>query len=72
MGPSHHIMREKLLKSPNSNNRFQHVAKIYKESSNFLLSSWACSQIWLSPLVDNGPTHLPHKFEMKNTDTDRN
>jgi hypothetical protein len=30
-----------------------------------------CSQIWVSTLVGLWPNRLPHKLEMKNTDTHR-
>jgi hypothetical protein len=57
-------LRGFFLKWPYLNNRFvacrqSIVAVIHK------LFYQTCSQIWLSPLVDDLATHLPHKFGNK-------
>jgi len=50
---SRHILRKRILKSPDLDNRFLEVAKPWHDSRKFLISSLICSQIWLIPLVDD-------------------
>jgi hypothetical protein len=58
-GPKSSDFKDFFLKLPDLDKRFQHV-KIYENSFIFLLFSLTltCSQIWLSPLVDDETTCL--------------
>ncbi len=57
------------LKSPDLDHSFQDAVRIAR-SQKFLLSSMICSQIWLSPLLDDCQYTYLTNFIKKNPDSE--
>ncbi len=66
MGPSRHIIREKKLKLPYLDIKFQQVAVLWGESHVFLTPSLTSCQIGAKSCSAWLPIHLLHKFEKIN------